>query len=63
MSRILGCRVDNLQIFPDGVSDEIRDLLVVFYWLSCGIMNLSIFPGRFGQRVMNIPILPSGICP
>jgi hypothetical protein len=49
MSRILGCRVDNLQIFPDGVSDEIRDLLFVFYWLSQGIMNLSIFLCRLGR--------------
>ena len=58
-----GCRVDDFQISPHGVGDEIRDLLVIFYWLSRGIMNLPIFPGRLGWRVMNIPILLTGLSP
>ena len=60
--RILGYRIDNFQIFPYYVGDEIRDLLVVFHWLRWGSMNLAILLGWLGRGVMFL-IIPTGFCP
>ena len=59
---ILGCRIDNFQIFPYCVDDEVRDLLVVFRWLGWWSMNFPILSSWLGRRMI-ILIIPTWLCP
>jgi len=59
---ILGCWVDDLQIFPYCIGDEIRDFLIIFHWLGWWSMNLPILPRWFGRGVI-VLIISTGFCP